>query len=151
MKKKSARLKPVEQLAERKAKTATEEMISARNSHQNHEQKLIELQSYRFEYIEQFQSRAKNGMQSSQLQQYQQFISQLDVAIKQQERVVAQAVTVLNQRQSHWRDKDSHKRAINKVVGRFKQEEYKSEQKNEQSDLDEHNTQQHNIKTKANH
>jgi flagellar FliJ protein len=148
MKKKSSRLKPVEQLAESRAQTATEEMLSARNSHRAHEQKLTELESYRLEYIEQFQSRAKNGMQSTQLQQYQQFISQLENAIKQQRLVVVQALEMLDHRQNHWRDKDSHKRAINKAVGRFKQQESLVEQQIEQDDLDEHNTQQHNQKTK---
>ena len=57
MKKKSARLKPVEQLAEKKAISATEKMVSARTEHSEHEIKLNELVSYRFEYIEQFQSR----------------------------------------------------------------------------------------------
>lgn len=151
MKKKSARLKPVEQLAEKKAKSASEEMLSARNSHQSHEQKLIELESYRSEYIEQFQTRAKNGMQSTQLQQYQQFISQLDSAIKHQILIVAQAGEILAQRQNHWRDKDSHKRAINKVVGRFKQQESRTLEQIEQADADEHNTQQHNQKTNNNH
>ena len=146
MKKKSSRLKPVEKLAEDKAKVAAADMVSARNSHQSHEQKLDELMSYRFEYIEQFQSRAKNGMQASQLQQYQQFISQLDTAIQQQKITVAQAGEVLGQRQNQWRNKHSQKRALNKVVSRFKKQEFQVMEKNEQADVDEHNTQKHNRK-----
>ena len=150
MKKKSARLKPVEQLAEKKVKSATEDMITARNTHQTHEQKLKELVRYRFEYIEQYQSKAKIGIQSSQLQQYQQFISQLDVAIQQQKIVVTQAVTELDQSQESWRDKNSHKQAINKAVSRFKKQEHRLEEKNEQASLDERNTQVHNNKKQSN-
>jgi len=144
MKKKSARLRPVEKLAETKAQTATEDMVTARNSHQTHEQKLDDLVRYRIEYIEQFQTRAKDGIQAAQLQQYQQFISQLEVAIEQQKRVVSQAEEVLDQRQNHWRDKHSHKKAINKAVSRFKKREVQEVEKIEQAELDEHNTQKHN-------
>jgi len=96
--------------------------------------------SYRFEYIEQFQSRAKSGIQSGQLQQYQQFISQLDVAIEHQKLTVARSGEVLNEKQNHWRDRHSHKRALNKAVNRFRKKE------NKVKDLDEHNTRKHNEK-----
>jgi flagellar FliJ protein len=144
MKKKSSRLRPVEKLAEDKAKSATEDMVSARNSHQSHEQKLSELIQYRSEYIEQFQTRAKVGMQAAQLQQYQQFISQLDVAIKQQKNIVSQASEILDHSQNQWKDKNSHKKAINKAVGRFKKKEFNTIEKNEQNEQDEQNTQRHN-------
>jgi len=144
MKKKSVRLKPVKEMAENNAKQAVSEMVSARNSHQTQEQKLHELMSYRLEYIEQFQVRAKKGMQSGQLQQYQLFINQLDEAIKQQRVTVMQAGEVFDDRKTHWRNKDSHKRAINKAVNRFKKSESRIYDKIEQDSLDEHNTRKHN-------
>jgi len=145
MKKKSSRLRPVEKLAEDKANSAAADMVSARNTHQSHEQKLNELISYRFEYIEQFQSKGKMGMQAAQVQQYQQFISQLDIAIQQQRVTVMQASEILGERQNQWQDKHSHKRALNKVVNRFRKQENKAADKVEQADLDEHNTRQHNL------
>ncbi|MFT5451481.1 MAG: flagellar FliJ protein [Enterobacterales bacterium] len=144
--KKSARLKPVEQLAEKKAVTATEQMVSARTVHTEHEIKYKELVTYRFEYIEQYQTRAKVGIQSGQLQQYQQFISRLDVAIEQQRAVVSQSLMLLEQSQNHWKDKNSHKRAINKAVDRFKKQENLTTERNEQDASDERNTQAHNHK-----
>ncbi len=146
MKKKSVRLQPVEKMAEDKAKQATSDMVSARNSHQSHEQKLEELLNYRIEYIEQYQTRAKNGIQSGQLQQYQQFISQLDMAIQQQQLTVTQSGEKLDHSQNHWRNKHSHKRAINKAMNRFKTNEDKFQDKIEQVDMDEHNTRKHNEK-----
>jgi flagellar FliJ protein len=146
MKKKSARLKPVEQLAEKKATSATEKMVSARSEHNGHEIKLKELITYRFEYIEQYQSRGKVGIQSGYLQQYQQFIGKLDVAIEQQKAVVSRSLMTLEQSQVHWRDKNSHKRAINKAVDRFKKQEYQTTERNEQVASDERNTQAYNHK-----
>ncbi|MCP4412210.1 MAG: flagellar export protein FliJ [Gammaproteobacteria bacterium] len=140
MKKKSARLKPVREMAENNVKQAVSEMVSAKNSHQTHELKLQELISYRLEYIEQFQFRAKKGMQSSQLQQYQRFINQLDDAIQHQRMTVLQSGEILDDRKNHWRNKDSHKRAINKAVNRFKRKENRISEKIEQDGLDEHNT-----------
>jgi len=145
MKKKSTRLKPVEKLAEDKANSAAADMVNARNTHQSNEQKLNELITYRIEYIEQFQTRAKSGMPANQLQQYQQFISQLEVAIQQQKSIVSQSVEMLGIRKDQWRDKHSHKRAINKVVNRFKKKEFQVLEKNEQAALDEHNTRMHNL------
>ena len=145
MKNKSSRLRPVEKLAEDKAKTAAADMVTARNTHQSHEEKLNELINYRYEYIEQFQSRGKNGMQANQVQQYQQFISQLDVAIQQQKVMLAQAGEILGERQEQWRDKHSHKRALNNVVSRLRKQENNAADRVEQNDLDEHNTHQYNL------
>ncbi len=146
MKKKSARLRPVEKIAENSAKIATEDMVLARNSHQTHQEKLNELIRYRFEYVEQFQEKAKEGMQASQFHQYRRFISQLEVAIDHQQTVVFEAETVLESRRTHWRSKDSHKRAINNVVNRFKNQEQRAEDLREQNDMDESNTQKYNQK-----
>ena len=150
MNKKSSRLKPIEKLAEDKEKSAIAEMVSARNTQQSQQQKLNDLMSYRFEYIEQFQSRGKNGMQSSQVQQYQQFISQRDVAIRQQETTLEMSVKILDESQNKWRDKNSHKRALNKVVRRYKSEEFRALEKTEQNAVDEQNTQKYNQKNREN-
>ena len=149
MKKKSARLKPVAQLADKQATSATEQMVSARNNHQEHEVKLKELINYRFEYLESYQTKAKTGMQAGQMQQYQQFISKLDIAIEQQRIVVSQSTEVLVQSQTHWQKKNSHKNAIDNAVTRFKKQEYKVEEKIEQAATDERNTQMHNLKKKS--
>ena len=144
MKKKSSRLRPIEKLAEDRANIATADMVSARNIHKTHQQKLKDLVSYRYEYIEQFQSRAKKGMQASQLHQYQQFISQLDIAIQQQKLTIEQSGEELDRSQDKWRNKNSHKRAINKAISRFKKREDEAEENIEQADMDEENTQRHN-------
>jgi len=137
-------MQPVKKLAENKAKSATEEMVVARNSYQNHETKLKELIQYRVEYIEQFHTKAKKGMQATQFHQYHRFISQLELAITQQQSVVTEAEVQLEQRQQQWQKKDSHKRAIHKVVNRFKSQEQKDSFNKEQGELDELNTQKHN-------
>lgn len=141
--KKSARLQPVHKLADNKAKNAALEMAKAQQSHSEHQQKLEDLMQYKTEYVQQFHERAKSGISSGQLQQYQQFILQIDKAIEQQQQVVASAGQQLNHKQANWRDKHTHKQAVEKVVGRFKKQELKQEQKKEQAQTDEHNTQQH--------
>jgi len=143
MKPKSVRLRPVEIIAEDKAKTATEAMVSARQTSQQHEMKLTELLRYRTEYLDQFQSKGKTGISAGQLQQYQQFISQLDTAIAHQQQVLRTAKQELSHKQQHWRSKDSEKRAINKAVDRFRKHEVRKEENKEQTALDEHNIQSH--------
>ena len=143
MKQKSDRLKPVEKLAEDKAKTATEAMVTARQTTNQHELKLAELLRYRTEYLEQFQNKGKTGIAAAELMQYQQFISNLDNAIEQQQEVVRNAKLELAQRQQHWRSKDSEKRAINNAVNRFRKQEIRAQDQKEQHALDEHNIQSH--------
>lgn len=143
MKPKSARLRPVEKLAEDKAKSATEAMVSARQSSDQHQAKLTELMRYRNEYLEQLQSKGRQGISAGELQQYQQFISQIDTAIAHQKEALRSARHELAQKQHQWRTKDSEKRAINNAVNRFRQQENRSRDQKEQQEMDEHNIQAH--------
>ena len=146
MNKRSVRLKPIEKLAEDKEKLAVTDMLLAREEQHSQQKKLNELVQYRAEYIEQFQSRGKQGMQANQVQQYQQFIHQLDLAIKQQKITLKRTEQVLDERQNQWLNKNSHKRAMNKVVSRYQKEESQALDNTEQRDNDERNTQIHNQK-----
>ena len=141
MKTKSARLAPVKQLAEDRAKTATEAMVTARNDHENTKQKLTDLMRYRNDYHTELQSKAKTGVSAMQLQQYQTFIAQLDKAIMQQQHQVTRTKAELEHKQANWQHKNSHKEAINKVVGRMHKQELLTESNREQKELDEHNIQ----------
>lgn len=141
MKSKSARLAPVKQMAEDRAKTATEAMVTARNDHQNNKQKLTDLMRYRNDYHTELQSKAKSGVSAMQLQQYQTFIAQLDKAILQQQHQVTRTKAELEHKQATWQHKNSHKEAINKVVGRMHKAELAAEDSKEQKELDEHNIQ----------
>ncbi len=141
MKSKSTRLEPVKQLAEDRAKTATEAMVMARNDHNLNKQKLTDLIRYRKDYHTELQSKAKNGMSAVQLQQYQRFIAQLDKAIVQQQQQVTMAKAHLKDKQAQWQDKNSHQKAINSAIGKIEKQQQLAELKREQRDLDEHNTQ----------
>ena len=141
MKSKSARLAPVKQMAEDRAKTATDAMVTARNDHQSHKQKLTDLMRYRNDYQTELQNKAKTGVSAMQLQQYQTFIAQLDKAILQQQHQVTRTKSELEHKQANWQHKNSHKEAITKAVGRMKKQELVAESNREQRELDEHNTQ----------
>jgi flagellar FliJ protein len=143
MKAKSSRLKPVEQLAENHARNATEAMVTARNEYQGQKQKLSDLQRYRNDYLEQLQHKARTGINAGHLQHYQQFIGQLDKAIEQQEILVYRSQQILDEKQLHWQNKNSHKKALNKAVEKLQQQEEKQENRKEQLELDEHNIQVH--------
>lgn len=141
MRSKSTRFQPVQQLAEDRAKTATEAMITARNEHDLHKQKLTDLMRYRNDYHTELQNKAKTGMSANQLQQYQTFIAQLDKAIQQQQQQVSLTKVALQDKQASWQDKNSHKKAINNAVGKIQQQEQLAESSREQNELDEHNIQ----------
>ncbi|MCP5439400.1 MAG: flagellar export protein FliJ [Chromatiaceae bacterium] len=85
----SDRFKPIQKIAlhkERKAAAALGESLKTREAAV---QRLDELRQYLAEYQERFARAARNGLSSSQILEYQVFISKLETAIEQQEGNVA--------------------------------------------------------------
>ncbi|RLW66638.1 MAG: flagellar export protein FliJ, partial [gamma proteobacterium symbiont of Stewartia floridana] len=85
----SKRLKPVQRFAHSKEQNAARSMGQARKNLEQEEAKLKQLKQYHQEYLERFEQMAREGMTSTQLQEYRTFLAKLDEAINQQQQVVA--------------------------------------------------------------
>lgn len=132
----SDRFKPIQRIAshqERKAAAALGESLKQREAAQ---QRLDELRQYLAEYLERFASAAGNGISSSQILEYQVFISKLETAIAQQEEVVARSQQDCDSSKADWRGRYTRSKAMENAVDRMLVEERKGVDRKEQSETD---------------
>lgn len=137
----SERLQPVARLADKQERSAAQALGEARQTQTSEEQRLRELQAYRLEYIADFQRRGRSGLNGVELQQFQQFLSQLDRAIEQQQQRIHGAVAQVEQRTGQWQQRASKAKAIGNVVGSLQQSENRQADKREQAVQDDRSAQ----------
>lgn len=135
----SKRLKPVQRVAESREKDAARELGDSQRRMRDQEAKLDNLKRYHQEYLERFQSTARQGMAASQMQEYRAFLEKLDQAIRAQEKVVEASKGECVTRKEHWQQKHVRTQALGKVMDRFKSVEDKQVEKREQNETDDHN------------
>ncbi len=136
----SKRLKPVQQVAASKELKAARSMGQAKQNLAQQEAKLLQLKLYHQEYLERFQQASAQGISVTQLQEYRAFLAKLDSAIQEQEKIVADSATRHTTQRDNWKQKRTRTQALGKVVERYRKEERKTEDRNEQKENDERNT-----------
>jgi flagellar FliJ protein len=133
----SDRFKPIQKVVsqkERKAAAALGESLKQRNEAS---QRLDELRRYLAEYLERFARAARGGLTSSQIMEYQVFISKLETAIEQQQQVVARSEQDCDSSKQQWRGRYTKSKAMDNAVDRMKLEESKDSNRREQAEADE--------------
>ncbi len=134
----SKRLRPVQRVAVSNEQTAARELGDCRRSVHKQEQRLEELCGYHDEYLQRFNSAARSGMSSTQLQEYRAFLSKLELAIKEQELIVLAKRSECSGQKEVWQQKRVRTQALGKVVNRYQQEERKDADVREQKESDDH-------------
>ncbi|NQD38035.1 flagellar export protein FliJ [Permianibacter sp. IMCC34836] len=137
----SERLQPVAKLADKQERSAAQALGEARQAQVSEETRLQELIVYRQEYISDFQRRGRAGLNGIELQQFQQFLNQLDKAIEQQQQRIRSALTQVEQRVGQWQQRATKAKAINNVVGNLQQSENRQTDKREQAVQDDRSAQ----------
>ena len=133
----SDRFKPIQKIAshrERKAAAALGESLKQREAAQL---RLAELRAYLDEYLERFSRAAQNGLSSNQVVEYQVFISKLESAIAEQEKIVMQSQANCDSSKATWRGRYTKSRAMDSAVDRVQAREAKDAERKEQSESDE--------------
>lgn len=101
------------------------------------EQQRIGIENFRAEYLGQLQQRASQGVGGTYYIQFQQFISKLDDALKQQINSINTAQQVVKQRESLWLSQKAKVEAIEKLQQRKREKVMAAQLKAEQKQLDE--------------
>ena len=135
----SKRFKPVQRVAQSREQKAARELGNSQRRAKDQEGRLEELKDYHQEYLERFQNAARSGISASQLQEYRAFISKLELAIREQERIVSSSHDECSSRKQVWQQKHTRTEALGKVMGRFQSEERKDSDNREQRETDDHN------------
>ncbi|MCW8891361.1 MAG: flagellar export protein FliJ [Sedimenticola sp.] len=132
----SKRFQPVKRVAESRENDAARELGHSQKRMRDQEAKLEDLKRYHQEYLERFESTARQGMPASQMQEYRVFLEKLDTAIKEQEKVVLASKSECVTRKEQWQQKRVRTQALGKVMDRFKSAELKVKEKREQDESD---------------
>lgn len=138
----SKRMNPVLRVAEHREKDAARRLGQTQQRLRQQQDRLRELIGYRDEYNLKFQQTCGAGVDVKQLQEYRLFLSRLNDAIAQQQRVIVNAEREVEQARAGWLSTRTRSQALDKVRDRFVDAERQEAERREQADLDERSTQQ---------
>ena len=133
----SDRFKPIQKVVSQKERKAAAALGESLKQREAAKQRLDELRQYLAEYLGRFEHNARSGLSSSQVMEYQVFISKLETAIAQQEQVVAESEQHCDSSKQHWRGRYSKSKAMDKAIDRMKVKEQKDLDRREQAEADE--------------
>lgn len=132
----SQRMEPVKQLAEDKADVAAKELADAQRRLDDHSLRLTQLHEFRGQYQQQRADSGANGIDGFRLRDYNAFVGRIDEAVEQQQREIAQLTAEVEQKRRQWTELLGRARAIDKVVGRYADDERRDEERRAQRQAD---------------
>lgn len=135
--KRSKRLEPIMQLAEREERKAAEDLGKVRSQVEEQDMRLSQLREYKLEYQHRLVESGKLGMTAPQIISFQKFLNQLELAIEQQRGIVEQLSHRLSHQQSLWQQKYLRLKAMETVVNQHLNNEMLLDAKAEQKLIDE--------------
>ncbi len=137
-KKASERFKPLKKLAAHDEQKTAVLLGEARKAVMDCENRITQLKSFRTEYAMQMQQAGQAGMDGKRLREYQQFISQIDTAISQQQEKLNQAQYQCQSFSRQWQQKHRSTEIMDKTIQRMQKREQGQEKKKAQREQDEH-------------
>jgi len=140
--KRSKRLSPVVGIAEKATETALINVGTANAAWLADKEQLDELHRYKQEYLDRFRRGDSLVMSAQKVLELRSFLAQLDQAIQAQEQQVKSRYAALAYQRTLWQKARSKEQAMQSLVGRYQNEEFKQEARQEQLDNDERNTSQ---------
>ena len=141
--KRSDRFKPIHNLAQQKQDVAAQSLGKIQSELNSHHLKLTELIQYYDDYQMRFAQQAVNGMNINQVQSYQNFISQLEIAINEQKKQVNRVTEACDLSRDDWKQERQKTQVLEKTIERFQKQESKENNRKEQRRTDEFVTSQY--------
>jgi flagellar FliJ protein len=139
LKKKSDRLKIVLDLAERKEKSAMDELTKKRRYRDEQLAQLENLKNYHFQYLDDIKTKTHQVHSTFSLQANLQFLTQVDAAIQQQENVLKVAEREFSTASENWMILHQKRKGMSDLIESYKKSEQliadKKEQQQIESDL----------------
>ena len=135
--KRAERLLPVVQMAEREEQDAARALARSQEQLRQGEVKLGELQRYRHDYQQPWLQQGSQGVSGQWLMNYQRFLSQLEVAIGQQQRSIDWLRDNQQRARDLWQQKHVRLEGLRKLVQRYRDEVRQAEDRREQRLRDE--------------
>lgn len=137
MNKRAQRLLPVIDMAQTAEQEAAAKLRQYQAALQQAQQQLQNLEHYRDDYQQQWIDKGQAGVSGQWLMNYQRFLSQLEVAIEQQQKSLAWHENNVRSSQTVWQQAYARLEGLRKLVQRYREEAQKAADKQEQKLLDE--------------
>jgi flagellar FliJ protein len=131
------RIEPVQDLVESAERRLATSLVAFERRVTEGEAKLQELERYRIEYQEQFSLRAGRGMGVAELRDYQAFLARLGEAIRQQQLLLQRMRAERDAERLRWQEAARKAKALDHVVGVWRAEERRIQDRRDQHDTDE--------------
>lgn len=138
----SERMRAVLTLAERAEQQAASALKSCREQLVLEQEQLSQLQTYRGQYLQQYQSR-RSGLHASEMISYSGFIQRLALVLAEQEKKLVQIQNNYTRLQEYWQREYHRRQSVERLIERLKREENASLERRLQQELDELAAQQH--------
>lgn len=135
--KRSQRFKPIHNLAQQSEDVAAQTLGKIQRELSEHQLKLSELMAYHQDYRTRFNQEAEKGMSITQVQSYQKFISQLEIAISEQKKHVERMSEACDSSRADWNAERQKTQVLKKVITRYEKQEQKDLNRQEQRRSDE--------------
>ncbi|MCW8988236.1 MAG: flagellar export protein FliJ [Gammaproteobacteria bacterium] len=135
--KRSERFKPIHNLAQQSEDVAAQTLGKIQRELSNHHLKLSELMAYYQDYTKRFNEQAGKGMGIIQVQSYQKFISQLEMAITEQKKRISRITEACNSCRADWNVERQKTQVLEKVITRYQKQEQQTFNRQEQRSADE--------------
>jgi len=139
MKKRIQRLQPIVELSQRHEKTELQHMARIQQLIRADEEKLAELNGYRQDYHIRLKQITEEPISMLTVQNYQGFLSQLDAAIDQQQNILDQRSTVLEEQRQRYIKATQRATALSSLQDKFRKNMQLAANRQEQKESDERN------------
>jgi flagellar FliJ protein len=133
----SERMEPVQLVLSEGERARARELGEGQRRLADAEAKLAELKTYHGEYLQTYRKRAEDGTSVTRLRDFQAFLARLELALAQQEKIVAQAREQVAQQRRNWQGAARQVKAVETVVDRWRHDEQKAGDRREQKESDE--------------
>tara|TARA_R110000772_G_scaffold40128_1_gene93944 strand:+ start:122 stop:565 length:444 start_codon:yes stop_codon:yes gene_type:complete len=140
--KRSKRLSPVVVIAAKETEAALTKVSVANTAWLADKEQLDDLHRYRAEYLDKFRRGDTMVMTAQKVLELRSFLVHLDQAIEAQTQQVKGRHAALARHRLLWQQASSKEQAMQSLVDRYQDEEFKQEARQEQLDNDERNTSQ---------
>lgn len=134
---KSSSLKLLIDLKEDETNKVVKQLQEFQAERRHADEQLNTLLTYRQDYAVRLEEATKKGVAAANYHNFRQFISTLDEAILQQNRVVDQIDTKIQASQQHWLEQKRRLKSFQTLQTRHAQQHVKQENRAEQLDTDE--------------
>jgi len=135
--KKSERLSVLIKIEEANERDEARKFSGYQKAVQENRKKLSDLQEYLNEYKDMFTQLSTRGTEADKIRSCYAFISQLNTAISQQQRMVSEVERAAEEYRQNWLQAKQRMDILEKTIGKFRDEELRHEQNLEQRLADE--------------